>query len=448
MRQIKRAGGITAALAGAFALLLGGLTAPAWAGGTDSPPPDEALTCEGSPAVLGHEWQQQRRTREHEPAVEEQSHLVYSYKQEVEKFKTEHEYRKEVRGYLWQRDNGRWSAWHKTGRTFGWTVWTPESIKWRGADFAETGPHHGIVREWTESNGNKRWREVSTEYRYAPTGNTRQVADGYEWQYSGEVTEPRDEPWALLPGYPRKEVTQEAKPETFTEWSEWADYGDVVRTDEQVEPDLPDDTDVIEHRWVYVDTYVRIEAVPPSWQDTDPEGDCYTGPEEEDESDDGTDDGQSGDDESGGDESGQGTDEETTDEGTDDESRDEEPRNPDTGREPEREREVLFKHKTCDGVFERYVVWEYPADGGERVPVEHGDEKVRDLTVKEAERLGCIETPPPPKEEPKEGPKEGPREELAETGVNPLVTILTALGMAGTGAALLVARSRKRAGLR
>lgn len=88
-------------------------------------------------------------------------------------YEVKYEYRKEVRGEVWQRDNGK-HTWHKTGKTFDWTPWTPASIKWRGADFTETGPHHGIVREWTEGNGNKKWRWVSTEYRYVQTGETQQ----------------------------------------------------------------------------------------------------------------------------------------------------------------------------------------------------------------------------------------------------------------------------------
>lgn len=488
MRQIKRAGGVTAALAGAFALLLGGLTAPAWAGGTASPPADECVPQDAWTEVIEHPAQGEEfiEVIDTEAWTEVIEHpAVYEEVEHEAVYAVEREYRKQVRGVVEQRDNGKNKRWHRTGKTFDWTWWEPASTRWSEEDVEalQSGPHNGVVKEWTEGNGHKRWRWVSTEYRYVQTGETRQgrmlkepwtervlVKDAWIEVIEHEATYKTVENPDYVPAWtetiehpavecPSEEPTVDKWDLTIAVTCEAVTFSH-LRFKQSFDPEyrvdvngeqgerlpytwgetvtIPAPDDEVSTTWE-----VRIFAKNPdlggAYQQIGARKvvseDCETG---DDESTGGETD------EETGEEPGQDTDEETTDEETDDESRDEEPRNPDTGREPKREREVLFKHKTCDGVFERYVLWEYPADGGERIGIEHGDEKVRDLTVEEAERLGCIETPPPPKEE----PKEEPREELAETGVNPLVAILTALGMTGTGAALLVARSRKRAGLR
>lgn len=257
-RRFDRA--VTLLLALGLAVLLVWAFAPE-ANAAPEAEPDEPGVCEGTAEVLGHEWQRQTRTRDLVPEVVEVSHQVYAYKRQVETFRTEHEFKKQVRTV---RSKGA-----KTELVHDWQWWSPASIKWRAESFTEEGLHG----QWTD----KGWK-YSRTYRYAPTGQTRQVPDGHTWEHSGEVTEPRDAPWVLLPGYPRTEVTTEHVPAYYTPWTDWADTGDVVRTDEHTEPALPAGTDVLEHRWVYVGTYVRTEAVPPAWQDTDPEGDCYTGP--------------------------------------------------------------------------------------------------------------------------------------------------------------------------
>ncbi len=330
------------AMLAALALAGVGLVAlPAQA--TPASPPGD-LVCEGTPEVLGHEWQQQIRTRTLVPEVEEVSHQVYSYSKQEEKFKTEYRFAKFVRTkyktytkpvaevkaqhYSWtgkkrdadnpptvvpphkywqanthQEPHGNEATWvnehlHYTANSKGhaswfyftpaipgvpggwgewsdfgeWEKWLPEQhVQWRSTPDPIGSPQKHA--EGTVGN-TKFYREWQVRH----DDQTRQVSDGFDTIYSGEVTDPLGDPWVLLPGYPRTEVTTEYVPAYYTTWTDWADTGDVVRTDEEVEPDLPADTDVIEHRWVHVGTYVRTEAVPPSWQQDDPKADCYNGP--------------------------------------------------------------------------------------------------------------------------------------------------------------------------
>lgn len=223
--------------------------------------------CEGAPPVYGHEWQGQ--SRDLVPEVAEVSHQVYSYKQKVEKFKTKNEYKKQTQTTVKHGKKGEAKV------VSAWSWWSPASTKWSFSDVEvlESGNH----AEWTEWHIDgflgldSHTDYFDRDYRYVKTGNTQQIPDGHEWQYSGEVTEPRDAPWQLLPGYPKKVVTVEHVPAYYTVW---ADDGDVVRTDEKVAPEADTDT----FRWVYVGEYLKTEAVPPSWQDTDPQGECYNGP--------------------------------------------------------------------------------------------------------------------------------------------------------------------------
>src|SRR5690606_4823857 len=116
MNRTKR----TVAYLAALLLTAGtGVTLATSSAATPNPPP-AANTCDGTPETLGHEWQLEQRTRDTIPAVEKVSHLVYSYEKDVADFLTRHQYRKEVRGEVWQRDNGQ-HTWHKTGQTFDWT---------------------------------------------------------------------------------------------------------------------------------------------------------------------------------------------------------------------------------------------------------------------------------------------------------------------------------------
>lgn len=357
----------------------------------------DTLTCEGTPEVLGYEWQLETRTREVIPEVAEVSHEVYSYKQKVELTKTEHKYKKEVRT----------TKTHKTGHpkdqlVHDWQWWSPASIKWEGPNFTETGLHG----QWNDNP----WKYTRV-YRYTATGDTRQVPDGFEWQYSGEVTEPLDAPWVLLDGYPKTIVTQEYVPASLTDWSDWAADGDVVRTDEQVEPELPENTETAEYRWAYIGTYVRENAVPPLWQDTNPDGDCYNGP------------------------TPTPTPEPTPDP-TPTPTPDPTPE-PTPTPEPDPAPEVykdVSEFANCDGVFRRVQLWEIPADGSEPILLETLEDKVRDLTEKEAIDLGCIELPPPPAED-----------ELAETGDGSGWLAFLAVGLMGAGAWLVWLGTRRSA---
>src|SRR5690606_5158989 len=231
---------------------------PAQATG-DSPPAGD-LVCEATPEVLGHEWQGQSRTLV--PEVAEVSHQVYSYKKKVEQTKTEYRMAKFVRtksktwtegtpkvkeiwaefspnkskkpfqgpptwpndprgkwtvkdkipgghagpdgvyqkgqgnGSWFYRQNGKaavpgkWSDWSDFGE---WTKWSPEQhVQWRSAPDPIGSPQKHA--EWQEGN-TKFYREWQVRH----DGQTRQVPNGFTWEYSGEVTEPRDAPWQLLP---------------------------------------------------------------------------------------------------------------------------------------------------------------------------------------------------------------------------------------------------------
>lgn len=112
-------------------------------------------------------------TIEHE-AVYETVVVTPAVPAQAEEGYIEHQYGKQVRGVVQQRDNGQYT-WHNTGRSFDWTWWAPASTQWSREDVAvlSSGPHSGVVREWTEGNGHKHWREKATEYRYVKTGETR-----------------------------------------------------------------------------------------------------------------------------------------------------------------------------------------------------------------------------------------------------------------------------------
>src|SRR5690606_29048169 len=107
------------------ALVLGGVGLvglPAQASPTEPP----GNVCEGTPEIIKHKWQKQKRTRVWIDGSDEVSHLVYSYKQTVQDFKTKYQYQKQVKGNVWQRDNGQ-GSWHNTGQSFDWTWWSPAS---------------------------------------------------------------------------------------------------------------------------------------------------------------------------------------------------------------------------------------------------------------------------------------------------------------------------------
>lgn len=309
---------------------------------------NDAPICEGTPEVLGHEWQVQERTREFVPGTAEVSHEVYSYKKKVEKFTTEHEYKKEVRT----------TRTHKSGHpkdqlVHDWQWWSPASIKWRDENFTESGLHG----QWDDHP----WKYTRV-YRYTATGDTRQVPAGYEWVFSGEVTEPLGEPWILLGGYPQTVIDAPEVPDTYTDWTEWADYGDVVRGDE---PTAPQDTDTAQYRVEYVGTYVITEAVPPVWQDTDPDAPCFTGPEQP---------------------------------------------GPDYFKDQ-------GEYMTCEGLFSWSEIFEIPYvwDGdawvpGEPVSLEHLEDKVRDLSLQERLDLGCVTEREDPEEPRNPSPEPTPLE--------------------------------------
>lgn len=396
----------------ALALALTGVVATSGANA------DELGVCEGSPEVLGHEWQPQSRTREkvteyrmakfvrtksktYTKPVAEVKAKHYSWtgkKRDADnppsvtpphkdwQANTSHEPHGDeatwVNEYLHYTANSRghaswfyftpaipgvpggWSEWSDFG---DWSKWLPEQhVQWRSAPDPIGSPQKHA--EWQEGN-TKFYREWQVRH----DGQTRQV---------------------------------------HTPWTDWADTGDVVRTDEQTEPELPADTDVIEHRWVYVGTYVKVEATAPAWQDTDPEAPCFNG--------------------------------------------------------PERPEDDYFKDQgeylTCEGLF-RWVelfgipyVWDGDAwVPGEPVSLEHLEDKVRDLTLQERFEQGCVPDRPeeprnpdptpepeptptpdptptptdPPTEEPTPEPK--PRDELAETGIDAWLVGLVASLMVAAG---------------
>lgn len=96
-------------------------------------------------------------TIEH-PAVTEIVHHDATYA-------TEYQYIKQVRGNV-----QKWFiVWYNDG-TFDWENWSGGSTQWseQNVDVLETGPHSAVQASGTG------WRKVTTEYRYVPTGETRQ----------------------------------------------------------------------------------------------------------------------------------------------------------------------------------------------------------------------------------------------------------------------------------
>ena len=243
MGRMSRA--VAALAAAALTIVAGAVALPAAA---TAPPPEQppAATCDATPDVEVY------RYRKVTPAVEG----VREYLYERDTFKTKHEYRKQVRGVVEQRDNGK-RTWHATGQGFDWTWWEPPSTKWSLTlvDVLESGPHSATVREWTTGNGHKHWRERSTEYRYVPTGTVEQIPTGTE--SSGWTTDTLTDPWQLVDERwatePVDEVVEFYPVEGFTD-------------------------EVLDAPWEVVETDT-IPGDPSRWQDTDPGGDCYNGPQ-------------------------------------------------------------------------------------------------------------------------------------------------------------------------
>lgn len=235
---------VAALAAAALTIVAGAVALPAAA---TAPPPEQppAATCDATPDVEVY------RYRKVTPAIEG----VREYLYERDTFKTKHEYRKQVRGVVEQRDNGQ-HTWHTTGQRFDWTWWEPPSTKWAFSlvEVLESGPHSAIVREWTTGNGRKHWRERSTEYRYVPTGTVEQIPTGTE--SSGWTTDPLTDPWRLVDERwavePVAEVVEFYPVEGFTD-------------------------EALDAPWQVVATDI-IPGTPARWQDTDPDGDCYNGP--------------------------------------------------------------------------------------------------------------------------------------------------------------------------
>lgn len=106
-------------------------------------------------------------------------------------------YQKFVKGVVQQRDNGK-DRWHTTGQTFGWTAWESFKESDEDVEVLESGPHSAVVKEWTEGNGHKHWRWLSTEYQYQQIGEET-VVDKEAWDeqvanpdYPCEPEEPTD----------------------------------------------------------------------------------------------------------------------------------------------------------------------------------------------------------------------------------------------------------------
>jgi hypothetical protein len=242
---------------------------------------------------------------------------------------------------------GGWSDWSEFGE---WEKWLPEQHgQWRNTTDPVGSPQEHA--SWQDGN-TKYYREWQVRH----DGQTREVSDGFDTIYSGEVLEPLDAPWVLLDGYPKTVIDQEGVPAYYSEWSDWTNEGDIVQTDEQDEPEIPADTDLVQYRWEYVGTYVKLEAIPASWQYEDPSSPCFAGPEQ-----------------------------------------------PDPRLYSDR-----YERVTCEGVWSGYELYsiEYVYNPetrewveGEPVLVESGEDKVRDLTSDELIENGCVTLPPPPKQD-------------------------------------------------
>lgn len=144
-------------------LLMAGLFTAASATATVSDPEAPPPTAPEEECVPSDAWTE---TIEH-PAVYETVHHDAEYA-------TEYEYVKQVRGVVQKKGIFGWSDID----TFDWEIWSGGSTKWSetDTDVLESGPHNAVQSEWTEGHGifKKYYRELTTEYRYVPTGETRQ----------------------------------------------------------------------------------------------------------------------------------------------------------------------------------------------------------------------------------------------------------------------------------
>jgi hypothetical protein len=219
-------------------------------------------------------------------AQDEVSHLVYSYKQP--KFKTQYKgkWQKYVAGDVYEKKQGTDP---KVG-TFPYEVW--DSPLW------DSGPSFQQDNSWQNSppafihssgghnnesddyqSGGKTYYKKSTSYQYQLISTqTQQVADGFE--FSGEVTEQRQAPWMLLPGYPKKVVDSEAVPATPGSWSGWLpgalDFLDDWTGDEPVTPGvLVGSADQPDVYWNQTRTVIDEAAHWGPWSSPDNEGWVY-----------------------------------------------------------------------------------------------------------------------------------------------------------------------------
>jgi len=210
------------------------------------------------------------------PAVAEVSHNEYRYERTVDVFKTKYQYKKQVRGEIWQQDNGK-GKWHKTGQRFDWKWYSPASTQWSFEDKAvlQSGPHSAVVSEYMK--GNHRWQERSTEYQYVKSGVTEQVKTGTtketsDWretapagsgwkvidtrkvvdspaipesvEYSGWVKVALGAPWVLIDT--KTVVDREAytEPDTYTDWTDWI----LLEKDLPKPPNVPENEEFVEFR--------------------------------------------------------------------------------------------------------------------------------------------------------------------------------------------------------
>lgn len=97
---------------------------------------------------------------------------VYEYIEHDAEYATEHEYAKQVKGKVQKKGLFGWTD----KGNFDWETWSGGSTRWEGGGFSESGPHNSVQSTWTEGSWPFKtdWRKISTDYRYAATGETRQ----------------------------------------------------------------------------------------------------------------------------------------------------------------------------------------------------------------------------------------------------------------------------------
>lgn len=164
-------------------------------------------------------------TVEHEAVYETVEHAAeYEYIEHDATYATEYQYVKQVKGKVQKKSIFGW----KNEGHFGWETWTGGSTQWSEDDVAvlESGAHNAVQDSWTEGSWpfKSEWRKVSTDYRYAPTGETRQgdlIKDA--WTEKVLVKEAWTEDVLITEAWSEEVLVTEAWTETITVEGAWTE---------------------------------------------------------------------------------------------------------------------------------------------------------------------------------------------------------------------------------